>query len=64
MAKQIVNIGSSPNDDTGDTIREGGDKINDNFTELYDRPLAPDVADQATVDAGVSNTEMITPLTF
>ena len=23
------------NDNTGDTLRAGGDKINDNFTELY-----------------------------
>ena len=31
MAKQLLNIGSSANDGTGDTIRVGGDKINDNF---------------------------------
>jgi len=36
MAKQTVNIGATANDNTGDTIRVGGDKINDNFTELYD----------------------------
>jgi hypothetical protein len=36
MAKQTINIGASANDNTGDTIRDGGDKINDNFTELYD----------------------------
>lgn len=35
MAKQTINIGSSPNDGTGDTIRTVGTKINDNFTELY-----------------------------
>ena len=35
MAKQTVDIGSSANDGTGDSIRNGGDKINDNFTELY-----------------------------
>lgn len=35
MAKQTINIGSSANDGTGDTIRDGGDKINDNFTEIY-----------------------------
>ena len=35
MAQQTVNIGGSPNDGNGDTIRAGGDKINDNFTELY-----------------------------
>ncbi len=36
MAKQVINIGTNPNDGTGDTIRDGGVKINDNFTELYD----------------------------
>ena len=35
MAKQSVGLGSSPNDGTGDTIRVGGDKINDNFDEIY-----------------------------
>jgi len=35
MAKQTINIGAIANDNTGDTIRDGGDKINDNFTELY-----------------------------
>ena len=35
MSKQTVDIGSSANDGTGDSIRNGGDKINDNFTELY-----------------------------
>ena len=36
MAKQTINIGTSANDGTGDTLRDGADKINDNFTELYD----------------------------
>ena len=31
MAKQTVGIGSSANDGTGDTLRAGADKINDNF---------------------------------
>jgi len=35
MSKQSLNIGSSANDNTGDTLRVGGDKINDNFNELY-----------------------------
>jgi microcystin-dependent protein len=35
MAQQIINIGTVPNDGTGDNIRLGGTKINDNFTELY-----------------------------
>ena len=35
MAKQLLGIGASANDNTGDTLRTGGDKINDNFNELY-----------------------------
>ena len=35
MAKQIVNLGSSANDGTGDPLRTAFDKINDNFDELY-----------------------------
>jgi len=35
MAKQVIGIGTSANDGTGDTIRAGGDKVNDNFDEIY-----------------------------
>lgn len=35
MAKQVINIGSTANDGTGDPIRDAFDKVNDNFTELY-----------------------------
>ncbi len=35
MTQQVIDIGSAPNDGTGDTIREAFDKVNDNFTELY-----------------------------
>ncbi|MBO6572142.1 MAG: hypothetical protein JJ958_06810 [Balneola sp.] len=37
MAKQILNKGTHPNDGTGDTLREMYGKVNDNFTELYDK---------------------------
>lgn len=36
MAKQVINIGSVANDGTGDPLRTAFDKVNDNFTELYD----------------------------
>ena len=35
MAKQVINLGSVANDGTGDTLRDGADKINDNTNELY-----------------------------
>lgn len=35
MARQIIGLGSVANDGTGDDLRTGGDKANDNFAELY-----------------------------
>ena len=37
MTKQVVNIGTQPNDRTGDTLRNAYDKLNQNSTELYNR---------------------------
>ena len=37
MAKQGIGIGSSANDGTGDTLRDGAIKVNANFDELYDK---------------------------
>ena len=35
MPKQAIGVGSVANDGTGDNLRSGAIKINDNFTELY-----------------------------
>lgn len=35
MPRQIINLGTSPNDRTGDKLRDAGTKLNSNFTELY-----------------------------
>ncbi len=35
MTKQVINVGSSPNDRSGDSLRSAFQKINANFTELY-----------------------------
>ena len=35
MAKQVIGIGTVPNDGTGDDIRDAFDKTNDNFNECY-----------------------------
>ncbi|KAF0676719.1 hypothetical protein [Profundibacterium mesophilum] len=37
MVKQLINTGTVPNDGTGDDLRSGAQKINENATELYDR---------------------------
>jgi hypothetical protein len=35
MAKEIINVGIIANDGTGNTLRAGGQFINNNFTEIY-----------------------------
>lgn len=40
MARQVINIGSAPNDGTGDSIRSSFDKCNSNFEELYGKSAA------------------------
>lgn len=47
MAKQVINIGTTDNDGTGDSLRAGGDKINDNFDELY--AVAPTANEKAAL---------------
>ena len=50
MAKQLIFIGASANDKTGDPIRTAFDKVNQNFTELYSGVLG----------GGASVTESVT----
>jgi hypothetical protein len=40
MTQQLLNLGTAPNDTTGDPLRTAGAKINDNFTELYNQAEA------------------------
>ena len=35
MAKQVIAVGTTANDGTGDTLRDAMVKVNDNFTEAY-----------------------------
>jgi len=35
MARQTLNVGSSANDGTGDSLRSAAEKIENNFVELY-----------------------------
>jgi hypothetical protein len=37
MAQQVINVGSAPNDGTGDPIRTAYQKCNNNFGELFSR---------------------------
>ena len=35
MTNQVIDLGTSADDGTGDSLRAGGDKVNDNFSEVY-----------------------------
>jgi hypothetical protein len=35
MSKKIINVGKTPNDKQGDSLRSAFLKVNENFTELY-----------------------------
>lgn len=35
MSQELIDLGAAANDRTGDTWRRGGEKINDNFTQLF-----------------------------
>jgi hypothetical protein len=37
MTKQLINLGAAVDDSTGDYLRQGGQKINANFTETFDQ---------------------------
>ena len=54
MAKQVISTGSSANDGTGDTLRSAGTKINENFTELYNRQTRV-TETQTTGSLGINN---------
>lgn len=49
MAKQTIATGTSANDGTGDTLRQGADKINSNFAEIYNY-----LGDGSTLSSGIT----------
>ena len=57
MAKQNIGLGSSPNDGTGDNLRVGGDKVNDNFNEIY--TALGDGNDLQITTAGASSNQVL-----
>ena len=57
MAKQSIGLGSSPNDGTGDNLRVGGDKVNDNFNEIY--TALGDGNDLQITTAGASSNQVL-----
>lgn len=61
MARQIIGIGTTANDGTGDTLRTAFDKTNQNFEEVYGNvaDLRHSVADVVTSDYTVVNSDLV-----
>jgi len=61
MARQSINVGSNPNDKTGDPLRTAFTKINDNFTELYGAsPFGQQVTISGNqISANASNADLV-----
>ena len=57
MAIQSLGLGTTADDGTGDTLRAGGDKINDNFSEVYTL-----IGDGTTLSSGISATSTVITL--
>jgi hypothetical protein len=51
MAKQEINLGTGPNTGTGEPIRGAFQKVNENFTEVYDLTNAASSLAQTAFDA-------------
>lgn len=60
MAQQVVNLGTIANDRTGDKLRDGGGKINANFTELYGAVSSLTTALAGKVDASALSSYALT----
>ena len=58
MSYQPLDLGSAANDGTGDTLRASGDKINDNFSEIYTL-----LGDGTSLSSGISATATVVTLT-
>jgi hypothetical protein len=59
LALQTVNIGSAPNDGTGDPLRTAFDKSNQNFIELYSNMIVANTAKSANGYVWLSNNVLI-----
>ena len=58
MAYQAIGLGTSADDGTGDPLRTGADKVNDNFVEIYTL-----LGTGTTLTSGISSTATVVTLT-
>ena len=68
MAQQTINIGTTANDGTGDPLRTAFDKVNSNFTELYNDESQGEVnsiiaGDGISVDTATGNVTVTNTIT-
>jgi hypothetical protein len=56
MSQQVINIGASANDGTGDPLRTAFTKCNQNFAELYARGAAGSNLDMSDNEIAATNT--------
>jgi len=57
MARQIINVGASANDGTGDGLRTAFIKSNQNFSELYANTVTPTFLSNGTSNIGVVSSD-------
>jgi len=58
MSQQLINLGSAPNDHSGDSLRTGAQKINANFTELYTSTVIPSQVGSAGLFLSTNGTNL------
>ena len=66
MAYQALGLGTTANDGTGDSLRTGGDKVNDNFVEVYTKlgdgtTLTADTVTLLTASQTLTNKTLTSP---
>lgn len=52
MTKQVINVGTAANDRKGDSLRAAFTKVNENFTELFNRVITTGVPLHSSGSAG------------
>jgi len=60
MARQIINVGATANDGTGDGLRNAYIKCNDNFQELYNTTTTPTEIINGTSNIAVAESANVT----
>lgn len=60
MTRQVINVGSTANDGTGDGLRTAYIKCNDNFQELYNTTTTPIQIVNGTSSMAVANSANVT----